>query len=274
MRRIETQRISGSRWYVDLDSGERAPSVTSIIGMKAKPFLQDWAARQTAELAVRSAHMLPAMAAEDPNGAIDYLKGAAKRYTRGRADVGSRAHDVFERQIRGLSVRPDPDIEVYARHFAEFLDFVQPELVSAEDIAWAPEAGYAGSYDAILRVRLDESGHPDPAGGQQATVVADWKTSKSVYPDVALQLAAYRNAPERVTADGEAGPMPPTDGAFVLHVTPERWEFRPVVTSDAVFRSFLALRTVFDWDRDISGTVIKRPVAKGGGFTTGTERRV
>lgn len=272
---VRTVQKSGSRFYFDTDDPTmKVPGVTSIVGMQAKPFLAFWNAKMVAELAVDSLDFIKDMAQRDRQGAIDYLKGAARRYTKVRADVGSEAHDLFERMIRGERVgRVHPDMEPYRRHFAEFLEVVQPELVRAEDVAWSDEHQYAGSFDAILRVKLNDDGQPDP-NGDPALVVADWKTSKSTYPDVALQMSAYAHADRIISPDGVSMPMPKFDGACVLHITPDAWEFKPVRIDEEVFAHFLHLRETFKWDREVSKSVLGDPIAGSGkAFVTGTERR-
>jgi hypothetical protein len=267
----------GSRFYVDASRPEiKHPGVTSIIGMLPKPFLAPWNAKLTAELAVDSFDFLDRMAKRDRQGAIDYLKGAARRYTTIRADVGSNAHDLFERLIRGEDVgRVHPDMMPYKLHFEQFLDAVNPELVRAEDIAWSDSNEYAGSFDVILRVWLDDEGNITPdRTGTPVLLIADWKTSKDIHAEVALQLAAYARADFIVCPDGTHEPMPEVDGAAVLHITDTQWSFRSIRIDDDVFDLFLTLRKIFTWDRETNRTVIGRALAKSvKRLVTGTERR-
>lgn len=274
--KVRTIQRGGSRFYVNPETDLKVPGVTSVVGMLPKPFLQFWNAKMVAELAVDSLPFVQQMAERDRQGAIDYLKGAARRYTKVRADVGSDAHDLFERLIRGEPVaRVHPDLEPYRRNFVDFLDKVNPELVRAEDVAWSDTHEYAGSFDGILRVWLDEDGKPTPdRSGEPHLLIVDWKTSKDTYPDVALQMAAYAHADVIIGADGKREPMPEFDGAAVLHITPDQWAFKPVNISEAVFGYFVTLRKVFDWDREASKTVIGRPIAASvGRIVTGTQRR-
>ncbi|MDX2390198.1 hypothetical protein NJL88_08985 [Streptomyces sp. DK15] len=276
MGSVRTIMRSGSRFYVDPETSIKVPGVTSVVGMLPKPFLTFWASKMTAELAVDSLDFVGRMAANDRDGAVDYLKGASRRYTKIRADVGSKAHDLFERMIRGEKVYSvHPDLEPYRLHFADFLEKVNPELVRAEDVAWSDTHEYAGSFDAILRVWLDEEGKPTPdRSGTPHLLIVDWKTSKSTYADVALQMSAYAHADRIIDADGNEFPMPDLDGAAVLHITPDQWAFKPVAIDREVFEIFLTLRRVFTWDREISKRVIGRAIAKSyGELVTGTQRR-
>lgn len=272
---IRTIQRSGSRFYFNEDSPDvKYPGVTSVVGMLPKPFLAFWQAKMVAELAVDSIEFIEQMAARDRDGAVTYLKGAANRYTKARSKVGSDAHDLFERMIRGQAIgRIHPDLIPYQRHFAMFLDAVQPELVRAEDVAWSDTHRYAGSFDAVLRLRLDENGRPD-LQGEPALVMTDWKTSKATYPDVALQMSAYAHADFMIDPAGNRTPMPEFDGACVLHITNETWAFKPVRIDEAdVFAHFLSLRRTFDWVDRVSKTVLGDPIASLGTLVTGTQRR-
>ncbi|AFU62218.1 hypothetical protein TG1_23 [Streptomyces phage TG1] len=278
MGAVKTIYRGGSRFYVHPEEREIIhPGVTSVIGMLPKQqFLAPWQARMAAELAVDSIDFVADMAQRDRDGAVQYLSGAARRYTKVRADLGSEAHDLFERLIRGEYVgRVRADLQPYVDHFREFLKAVNPELVRAEDVAWSDTYGYAGSFDVILRVWLDADGVPTPdRSGTPALIMGDWKTSKSTYADVALQMAAYMNADFIIDADGNRLDMPEFDGAAVLHVTDTTWAFKPVVVTQEVFDHFLTLRKTFEWDRELSKRVIGKPIArKSGRIVTGTQRR-
>jgi hypothetical protein len=272
---IRTIQRSGSRFYFNENAPDiRYPGVTSVVGMLPKPFLAFWQAKMVAELAVDSLDFIEQMAARDRDGAVQYLKGAANRYTKTRSKVGSDAHDLFERMIRGEYVgRVHPDMVPYQRNFAAFLDGVQPELVRAEDVAWSDTHEYAGSFDGILRLKLDDKGKPDPQG-ETALVMADWKTSKSTYPDVALQMSAYAHADKIVDPQGNEEPMPDFDGAVVLHITEDQAAFKPVRIDQEVFDHFTTLRRTFEWVNKTSKTVLGDPIwSTDGALITGTQRR-
>lgn len=293
MANVKTVQRGGSRFYVDHDTRVTVPGVTSTLSMLPKPFLRFWGQKLVAEAAVKSFDFLQRMIeTSGEDAAVDYLKGAPNRYTKLRANIGSEAHDMFERMIRGVGrltekdefgryvMRVSQDLEPYRRGFDEFLTAVNPELVRAEDIAWSDIHQYAGSFDAILRVWVIEGPDGkltiDPTrgpGSHPVLLIVDWKTSKDTYPDVALQMAAYAHADKLIDPDGNEEPMPEFDGAAVLHITPDQWAFKPVDISVGVFDFFLALRKVFDWDRTKSKEVLGKPLSRSGGIVTGTQRR-
>ena len=124
--------------------------------------------------------------------------------------------------------------------------------------------------------------------------IADYKTSKKStdakgkatgpYPEVALQLAAYRYAemaavwrPRRMEQFrrryyllGEAEkamavPVPEVDAGLVIHITPEHCDAYPVDCDQSVHRAFLFVLEAARWQFQTSKTVIGlplQPVAK------------
>lgn len=268
--KVTTIKRGDARLYVDPDTAQKQPGVTSILSMLPKPFLQFWSAKLVAEAAVdQMPSVLGILLNGDRQGAIDYLKNAPRRFTSGAADVGSAAHDLFEEmakaytpgQIAVLPRRVHPDVKVFGAHFVEFLNEFQPEFHRLEETVWDDEKGFAGSFDAMATPTKG------PLAGKK--LVWDWKTTRSgVHEEVALQLACYRSAAELIDADGNRTPMDETDGAAVLHVRPEGWKVVPVETDEVegvpLIQVVQALRLVFDWDRELKKQVIGKPLASGG----------
>ncbi|MCF3174778.1 hypothetical protein IPZ61_15780 [Streptomyces sioyaensis] len=285
MAKVQNDEKGGSRVYFKVtDPENRYPSVTAVVDMLPKKFLQRWNANMAADLALDSIDYLQRMVDRDRVGAKKWVAGAAWRYTRDRAGIGSKAHDLFERMMRGQQIRRQSmDLEPYRANFREFMDVVKPVLVRAEDVAWSDTYGYAGSFDAWLQIRvvvLDDGTwvlDPDNDSGQAVWVhvIADWKTSKSVWPSVALQMAAYAHADKIIDPDGTEEPMPSFDGAVVLHITPEGWSLIPVYAPEmrTAFGVFLHLRKTVEWERTTQRKVLGKPLATSKRVTTGTERR-
>lgn len=280
---ITTDRYG--RWY-DWH-GDRYWSVTTIIkGGTPNEALVNWAKKFTAEYAVDNfakfdALMTPDDLGEiDRDGAVEWLKEASSRYARSRAQVGSLLHDYAEAYVLEAP-KPEAVSEVadMLTQFAYWLDMWQPTFVMVEAPVFNRTEQYAGTLDAI--VEIERSRIPDPAlavmTGQQTAdlglyswrgvagedvvrLLVDYKTGKSVYHDTALQLAAYRHAEFVGLPDGTEQFMPEVDCAAALHVRADGIEFLPVDTSEDVWRSFLYVREVYRWGRDIAKGVIGAPM--------------
>ncbi len=265
MAGVSTIKRGGSRFYIDPDDGAiKVPGVTSVGGMTPKDYLMYWAAKEAAEAAVSNWDIVSELIKRDPQGATDYLKNAHRRKSGAASDLGTAAHDLFERLARGEVVNPRSvhvDVKRHVRWFSEFLQEVQPEFLFLEETVWSDTNRYAGSFDAIAKVDGE-------------VVIIDWKTSKAIYDSVALQLSAYRFADRIILAeDGSSVPVPEMAGGAALHVRPQGWALHPVKCDEEVYSTFLHLRGVFDWESEGKKRVIGKPIASGGEFVTGTQRR-
>jgi hypothetical protein len=252
--KVNTIKREGARLYVEPESGEKVPGVTSVVGMLPKEFLQYWQAKMVATAAVEELGTVVQMTLRDPQAAIDHLKGAARRNTAEAARIGTEAHDLFERLAKGENVgRVHPELMPFVDHFKEFLDLKQPEFLFMEETVWSDTYRYAGSFDAWAKIDGE-------------TCVLDWKTTRSgIHAEVGIQLSAYRYADHILRPDGSRVPIPKTDGARVLHVRPEGWSFVPVKADEEVFEVFKHLRAVFDYEKNGSKQIIGKPLASGPG---------
>ena len=129
--------------------------------------------------------------------------------------------------------------------FHQFREDHNPEYIETESTVFSREYGYAGTMDAVLSI-----------GGK--VYVVDYKTGKKVWPEAALQLAAYRNAEFIGRARGREDELPPCDGGLVVHIRPDGYRVIPVDTSDATFDTFLSALDVFRWNRVDGDTSIGR----------------
>lgn len=259
--RINTVKRGGSRFYVHPDHGEKVPGVTSVVSMLPKPFLPRWAAKSTAEWTVDNLGAVISVALNDRQGAVDLMKGAPWRDTKQAADAGTAVHDLYERLGNGENVgRVHPDLKPYVQHFNEFVEEFQPEFVHQEETVWSDTHAYAGSFDLLASIDGD-------------LVWIDYKTTRSgVYPEVALQLAAYAHADVILQPDGSTIPLPKADQGAVLHVRPEGWQVIPVYIGPEVFEVFLHLREVFEFDRDLKDRVLGNPLQEKPSAAAGKKR--
>lgn len=224
----------------------RFMSVTTILSNGVpKPALMHWAAFEAAQCAVDN---IPALIQARGSSARQELRNwiqrAAERKRDTAADLGTTVHGFLEAQILGEPTPQYTDEQLpFIEAFGRFLDAWQPEFEASELTVANPEHGYAGTLDAIARV---------PAVGPDLLML-DWKTGKSIYPEVGMQLAAYRRCPIGWTRPaGQEVEVPATTGAMVLHLRPEAmpggepggYAFVPVLTDDLVFEAFLAAKVV------------------------------
>lgn len=262
--KVRTIKRGDSRFYVSPETGAKVPGVTSVLNMLPKPFLQFWAAKVVAENAVADLPALVGMALRGAqDGAVDYLKGAPRRETAAAADVGSRAHEVFERMALGFEPgRVEPDVLPFVQHYGAWLDRYQPDFLFLEETVWSDTHSYAGSFDAIAVIEGE-------------TVFLDNKTTRSgVHAEVGIQLAAYRNADSIVQKDGTRVPLPKAEAGAVVHVRPEGLRFVPVRCDDSLFTEvFLPLRKVFTWDTETSKAIVGDPIFETGYSEETTPRR-
>lgn len=271
---------SKGRTYIHPRTGETAWSVTTLLQGCPKPALVYWSAKVVAEFAVANRTTIDAMlggvalrvpkdrkkgdgseigVVSDPDAvqaAVEYLKSAPWRDRDRKANVGTAVHQEIEAYILGTP-RPEvaPELRPYLDAFHRFLTDYQPEFEMSEGTVWNRTESYAGTLDWIARITVR---------GVPVTILADTKTGKDIYPEVALQLALYRNAEFVLMPDGSEVPMPRVDGAVVLHLCPERpegYRLIPVQTDEAVFRSALYVREVFRWIDEAQKGVLGLPAA-------------
>lgn len=263
------------------DDDERHWSVTTIIGCLDKPALLYWAAEQTAVAAVNSARTLEARVEEEGvDTVVKWLRDARFRRDRTQrtaAELGTEVHAACEAYAL-TGQRPDVDAEVqpFLDQFDRWAQEFQPVYQAAEVTVYSPSYGYAGTCDAFLTV-----------GGVRCIV--DYKSSRksfdnrgnptTPYPEVALQLAAYRHAelaavwrPRRMeqyrrryyllgAAEREmAVPVPEVDTGLVIHITPDHCDAYPVECGPDIFESFLFVQEAARWQFQTSKTVIGRPL--------------
>jgi hypothetical protein len=247
-------RSSGNRRFYDW-RGESFWSVTTIIGGGVpKPALINWAKKFTAEYAYDNFSTLAEMHAnDDRDGAIEWMKGAAFRSRDKAADLGSVVHESIEAVALGKPIPKWPkEAEPRMDGFKAFVADCRPDFHNVEASVYNRTENYAGTLDAIATIR-----------GRR--YLLDIKTGKGVYPEVGLQLSAYRMAEFIGGADFDEVPMPEVDACAVLHL-PEAggYELVDVRADDEVFRAFLYVREVFRWQNETSKNVILGPLELGG----------
>lgn len=242
--------VGGKRFY-DWH-GERFWSVTTILsGGVPKPALLPWGIKMVAEgavEAVQSGALVP-MVDQDADAAVQFLKGLPYAKRDRAANLGTEIHQAIEILAQG---KPWPDwplpIRPHMERFREFVGRFQPKWLASEATVYNRTQAYAGTLDAIVELA-------------DKKLILDVKTGKAIYPEVALQLAAYRHAEFIGLPDGNEEAMPTVDGAVALHLTADSYRLVKVETSQRVFDAFLYAREVFRWQEETSKSVIGEAIS-------------
>src|SRR3990167_883356 len=260
----KTTSSKGDRFYTWLN--ENYWSVTTIIkGGLPKPALIHWAGNQVAEYVVENQDKVWGLLRptadtdearqQDRDDTYDFLKRTPWRARDKAADLGTAIHEATEAYVLGKPMPPwTPLVKPRMVQFERFLLDYWPEY--QEGMVEAPVFNrterYAGTLDAIVHI-----------GGRR--LVLDTKSGKGIYPDVGLQLAAYRHAEFIGAPDGSEQPMPETDGAAALHLREDGYDLIEVRADDEVFRAFLYVREVYRFKIETEKTVLLGNVSVGDG---------
>jgi hypothetical protein len=241
------------RYYVWSPTGETFPSVTTILGKVMPPYLANYAAGKVADYTIANSDLVfNLLNRGDSDGARRLLIGAANANTNAAMARGTAVHKAIEHYAKGLPLPPvKPEYQPWVRQAIRFLEETDAafHLSELEMTVYSRKYGYAGSLDGITEI-------------DGSRILYDVKTAeegKTPYPDVALQLSAYRYS-DFYGVDGKEVPMPRVDSTAVLHLTPSRWQFVPATTDEPVFQVFRALAFVYTrWIEGVSKQVLGIP---------------
>jgi hypothetical protein len=243
MPELKTLTVAGSRFYEHPVTGQQVPGVTTVIDVLSKPALPRWAAKETANFAVANRKSWQDL---DEQAAIDLLKGAPWRMSGGAMSKGTEIHAIAEKLLVNDPVDfVPPDIQNAVRGVAQIIEWLKPEPIHIESSLWNMSKGYAGTCDLIATIDGE-------------TWLLDWKSSKDVYPDNGLQIAAYSRAEVIIKPDGTETPMPKIDKFAVCHVPKEgKASLVMIDVTDADFEAFCAALAVFEWRVGRAKEIIK-----------------
>ena len=239
-------------------NGEPAvPGITSVIGALDKPALVGWAKRETAMAAVRNHAAVAQMVAQSPvneetlayHPGVAYLKAMPGYQRDSAADVGTRLHAWAEAWGKGESPEVDEDIRPWAASlYRGFFEMFKPNVIDTEFMVYHKGEGIILPYGGTMDLLCEIDGE---------LWLIDYKTSKGVYPETALQLAAGQYAqfigrPD----DGTEYPLPMAPRHGVVWVRPEGTSLVEYDITPREFQAFAAARMAWDWVHNRSKQVI------------------
>lgn len=225
--------------------GDRVPSVTTIIdGGLPKPALVRWAARTVAEAVADQASTVDLVRDLGRDVFVAALAELPFQARRAAGARGTTIHEFADLLVRGEPVSPPDDIADAVAGYARWLDAFGFVAAATERVIGHRVYRYAGRFDVMGWM-----------GG--ARWLLDVKTSRGVYGDTALQVAAYASAEFMIDPDtGDERPLPHIDRIGVLHVQPDATELYDLGDVGDAFDEFLAARTIY------SGNTRRRNLTK------------
>jgi hypothetical protein len=233
--------------------------------------LVNWGINETAKFAIDRKRAWEELDRED---ALDLIKRARYRKSSAAMARGTNLHKAAESLALGVQpVDVDKVTLPYVEQYARFLSEFRPEFLMSEAPCYNVAAGYAGTTDGICVI-------------EGKCVVFDIKTtehapdsgrSRPPFPEVALQLCAYRRATEvgvlseqryvsgrRYYLYDEAAQhesMPETDGAICIVISPFDYMVVPVRTDDLIWRYVRHTIEMARWAAEDSRLVLGPPIS-------------
>lgn len=155
------------------------PSVTTVLGVLAKPALETWKVRQ----GILAALTLPKLEDETEDAYLSRILSDSGQQAKDAADEGTRIHDAIERDFHGLVVeeRYRPHVAGVRKHLTEIFPDVK-DWVSEKSFChpW----GYGGKVD----LHSPSTGIVVDFKGKDG----DFTDGKKLAYDQHYQLAAYQ----------------------------------------------------------------------------------
>jgi len=227
LERIETKR--GHKYLLD---GQPVKGVTTLLGSgMPKPALMYWSAKMVAEYVADNHRHLDKLLSKGRDETIQFLKTVPWAERDKAAARGTDIHKIAETIIHGGEAEVPSEIADYVHGYIKWLDEYDVEPILTEKVVANREYNYAGTFDAILKFNAG------PLQGK--TYLCDWKTSSSVYGEMAMQLSAYYMADFYVDDDGSEKLLPAIDGLAIVHITKEKTSVWIVTDSNVAWDSFL-----------------------------------
>jgi hypothetical protein len=232
---VAITRVSrpNGRFYRVEGFDELFPSVTTVLRVIAKPALIPWA-RNVALEAVRGALLDRAgrtewVTSEWVDQVITEARSRPDQARTEAADFGTQAHILIDQVLQGLEPEVPLEFVPVLDNFKVWRQSAGLDMCLAETMVYSARYHYAGAMDAL-------------AYRGQYLVALDWKTSNGLYPEYALQVAAYAKALEEMT-----GHQVKEAWAVRLGKTTPEFEARRVVDLEAAFNAFRAALFLWRW---------------------------
>jgi len=137
---------------------------------------------------------LKSLTAEEFYQRLYEAKGAADRYKKYTAMLGTAAHSMIEQYLQGKQPLVDPalidtDANIVRNIFSTFRDWREQqrdlEFTETERLVYSKKYKYAGRLDNLYARKV---------GGKKILGIGDIKTARSIHPENFFQTAMYMHA--------------------------------------------------------------------------------
>lgn len=211
--------------------GRKLISVSGALKIFNKPMLIPWAVKLSIDYL---------SGLQEPiNGThLEIAKGKWREKQEGRADAGKALHAWIENFLKtGDKTLPnDPDMLNGILAFLKWMETHDVSVVDSERLVYSRQHDYVGTLDAVVDIN-----------GRRCVI--DFKSGSRVYPEHAMQIAAYRNAYEeehgKLQGVNAAVRFDRDTGEFAVHY------FR---NHEADLAAFLGLLTVKKWEQEVTAS--------------------
>lgn len=239
---IPTRRINRGKGHSYLLDGEQADGITKALSEGfPKPALIGWAANATAGYAVDHWDELAKLGTYQRMATLQKARFADRDLA---ANRGTQVHDLAVKLAAGQEIDVPQELLGHVDAYLQFTDDWQPQEELIEAVVINRKHRYMGTLDFVGKLRDGKKW------------LLDWKTTRSgVYPENALQLAAYRNSETYLGPDMQEHPMPQVDRCGVVWLRADGYDLHPVEATPETFRVFLYALEIARW-RDLPNEAI------------------
>jgi hypothetical protein len=222
--------------------GLKVPGVTTITGHFKSGALAEYPGKQVANYAVDNWGSLGAL---PPAARLKQLLAARWAERDAAAGRGTDVHAIAHRLHLGEEATYPEELAGHVEAARDFLDRLEPKVIAAELIIGNRTVRYCGTLDLIADLGpVEWDGEIIPAGRW----LLDLKTSRSgIWPETALQLAAYQNAEVFIGEDGSERPMGwlEVERCAAVWIRGDGWDLVPVDTGPDTWTYFQYLAWLY-----------------------------
>jgi hypothetical protein len=225
-----TRRINRGRGHSYLLDGAPIDGVTRALSEGyPKPALVDWAGRTAAGYAVDHWDELGELGIAER---LRRIEKARYELTKAATVRGTAVHELAQRLQSGEEIDVPDELIGHVDAYLQFVRDWQPQEILVEAPVFSREYMYGGTVDLVADLNDNHRW------------LLDWKTSKGEpWPEVALQLAAYRYAEFWLDGHQERA-MPRIDQTGVVWLRADGYDLVQIQAGPAAFAAFGAVQAV------------------------------